>query len=47
MKNTDLKIGNCYLIWIHEANDNYKVMKCHDYEAELKLMIDSYLVVKK
>lgn len=47
MKNTNLKIGNCYLIWINEANDNYKVMKCHDYEAELKLMIDSYTANKK
>lgn len=47
MKNTNLKIGNCYLIWINEANDNYKVMKCHDYEAELKLMIDSYIANKK
>jgi len=47
MKNTNLKIGNCYLIWIHEANDNYKIMKCHDYEAELKLMINHYLTNKK
>jgi ATP-dependent exoDNAse (exonuclease V) beta subunit len=47
MKNTNLKIGNRYLIWINEANDNYKVMKCHDYEAELKLMIDSYIANKK
>ena len=47
MKNTNLKIGNCYLIWIHEANDNYKIMKCNDYEAELKLMINHYLTNKK
>ena len=46
MKNTNLKIGNSYLIWIHEANDNYKIMKCNDYEAELKLMINHYTSLK-
>ena len=46
MKNTDLQIGNCYLIWIHESNDNYKVIKCNDYEAELKLMISNYMSLK-
>ena len=42
MKNTNLKIGDCYLIWINEANPTYKIFKCKDYEAELKLMIDAY-----
>ena len=46
MKNTDLKIGNCYLIWIHESNQNYQIIKCNDYEAELKLMIDHYKSLK-
>ena len=46
MKNTNLQIGNSYLIWIHEGNESYKVIKCNDYEAELKLMIDQYKNLK-
>ena len=40
-KNTNLKLGNSYLIWINEANENYKIFKCKDLEAEIKLMIES------
>ena len=39
-KNTNLKIGNCYLIWISEKNKNYKVFKCKDLETEIKLMLE-------
>jgi ATP-dependent exoDNAse (exonuclease V) beta subunit len=46
-KNTNLEIGNCYLIWIHENNDNYKVIKCNDLHAEIKLMIEHYENTKK
>jgi hypothetical protein len=45
-KNTNLEIGNCYLIWIHENNDNYKVIKCNDLYAEIKLMIEHYENIK-
>ena len=41
-KNTNLKIGDCYLIWINENSDNYKIYKCKDLHAELKLMIEHY-----
>jgi ATP-dependent exoDNAse (exonuclease V) beta subunit len=40
-KNTNLKIGNCYLIWINEKSSNYKVYPCKDMLAEIKLMIES------
>ena len=40
-KNTNLKIGNCYLIWINEKSANYKVYQCKDMLAEIKLMIES------
>jgi len=40
-KNTNLKLGNSYLIWINEANENYKIFKCKDLEAEIKLMIET------
>jgi ATP-dependent exoDNAse (exonuclease V) beta subunit len=39
-KNTDLEIGNCYLIWINEQNDNYKLYPCKDLTAEVKLMME-------
>ena len=45
-KNTSLEIGDCYLIWIHENNASYKIYKCKDYEAELKLMIDNHMSSK-
>lgn len=39
-KNTNLEIGECYLIWINEKNSNYKVFKCKDMEAEIKMMLE-------
>ena len=40
-KNTNLKIGNLYLVWINEVNDNYKIFPCKDLTAELKLMLET------
>jgi hypothetical protein len=40
-KNTNLKIGSNYLVWINENISKYKVIKCQDMEAEIKLMIQS------
>ena len=42
-KNTNLKLGNNYLIWINENSENYKVYPCKDLNAELMLMIESHL----
>jgi len=39
-KNTNLKIGSNYLVWINENISKYKVIKCQDMEAEIKLMIN-------
>jgi len=39
-KNNNLEIGECYLIWINEKNSNYKVFKCKDMEAEIKMMLE-------
>lgn len=41
-KNTSLKIGSSYLIWINEVNNNYKLIKCKDLQAEIVTMIDYY-----
>lgn len=40
-KNTSLKIGGMYLIWINEMNDTYKLFPCKDLTAELKLMLET------
>lgn len=40
-KNTNLKLGNNYLIWINENNDNYKIFTCKDLNAEIKLMLET------
>lgn len=39
-RNTGLKIGSTYLIWINEVNDNYKVIKCKDLVAEIVTMLE-------
>jgi ATP-dependent exoDNAse (exonuclease V) beta subunit len=41
-KNTNLKLGNSYLIWINEKNENYKIYKCKDLSAEIKIMIENF-----
>lgn len=45
-KNTNLKIGNTYLVWLNESNKNYKLFQCKDLSAEIKLMIESFLIKK-
>lgn len=40
-KNTDLKIGNCYLVWINESSTSYRIFQTKDFTAEIKLMIES------
>ena len=34
-KNTNLDLGDSYIVWINEKNDNYKVFKCHDFREEV------------
>jgi hypothetical protein len=38
-RNTNLKIGNCYLVWLFEDNDNYKIYKTFNYREEIESMI--------
>ena len=45
-KNTNLKLGDSYLVWFNESNDSYKIYKCHDYQDEVKLMIDHFKSMK-
>ena len=38
-RNTDLVLGDSYIVWFNENNDEYKVMKCYDFRDEiLKIM---------
>lgn len=30
-KNTGLKLGDCYLVWVSHRNSNYEIFKCNDY----------------
>lgn len=42
-KNTDIKIGDMYLIWITAKNDKYTLIKCKDYQAVIEKMIKHYM----
>ena len=41
-KNTNIKIGNSYLVWINESNTNYRIFTCKDLTAEIKLMLEKF-----
>jgi hypothetical protein len=30
-RNTNLKLGDSYLVWFNEENPNYEIIKCNDY----------------
>ena len=34
-RNTNLKMGDCYIVWLNEVNDTYYPIKCRDYQAEI------------
>ena len=46
-KNTNLKLGDSYLVWFNESNDTYKIFKCYDYTDNVKLMLDHYTSTKR
>ena len=38
-RNTELELGDSYIVWFNEKNDTYKIMKCYDFRDEiLKIM---------
>lgn len=41
-KNTNLTIGDRYLVWFQEDNDTYKIVKCHDYAREVKVILAAH-----
>jgi len=40
-KNTGLELHeDCFIVWFNENNDNYKMIKCHNFTKEVKMMFD-------
>jgi hypothetical protein len=39
-KNTNLKIGDLYFVWLFEGNDSYQVFKCKDMKEEIVNMLN-------
>ena len=34
-KNTTLKLGDSYIVWVNENNEDYKIFKCNNFEDEV------------
>lgn len=45
-RNTNLKIGKCYLVHIHEEQERYNVIECNEYQHIIELLIKNYLQKK-
>lgn len=41
-KNTKLKILGCYLVHIHEEQERYSLIQCHEYQDIIKLLIEDF-----
>lgn len=46
-KNTNLKIGKCYLVHIHEEQEKYNVIECKEYQDIIELLVKHYLKTKQ
>ena len=46
-KNTNLKILGCFLIHIHEEQERYNIVECHEYQEIIKLLMNDFLLKKK
>jgi hypothetical protein len=38
-RNTNIDLGDNYIVWLNEKNDKYFPIKCHDYTQEIKVML--------
>jgi len=38
-RNTNIDLGDNYIVWFNEKNDKYFPIKCHDYTQEIKVML--------
>ena len=39
-KNTDIKIGKCFLVHIHEEQEKYNIIECKEYQEIIQFLID-------
>ena len=39
-KNTNLKLGDSYIVWFNEKNETYKPIKCYDFQKEIVKMLE-------
>ena len=39
-KNTDIKIGKCFLVHIHEEQQDYNIIECKEYQEIIQLLVD-------
>ena len=38
-RKTNIDLGDNYIVWFNEKNDNYFPIKCYDYTEEIKMML--------
>ena len=41
-KNTNLKLGDSFIVWFNEKNEKYEPIKCRNYTDEIKSMITEF-----
>lgn len=41
-KNTNIKLGNSYIVWFNENNPSYKIYETYDYREIVEKMIEDY-----
>jgi hypothetical protein len=46
-KNTNIKIGRLYLVWLFEENESYQVIECKDYQSTIELMLKNFKPTKQ
>jgi len=39
-KNTDIKIGKCFLVHLHEEQEDYNIIECKEYQEIIQLLIN-------
>ena len=43
-RNTNLELGDSYIVWVNEKNDKYEVFKCHDFKEEVTNILSKNLL---
>lgn len=41
-ENTNLKLGDSYIVWFNENNEKYEPIKCRDYREEVVSLLEHY-----